>query len=281
MGGASEGKFQGAYHVDAWSSTDKSFRYTILYNGTVEPGYGAADGDKERAVGALAARMYASLYRQLVGTDVLEYEMDYPSTTYSYEPSWLLGLSFIFAAVLGFMQVIISFQIVAEKVTNMRELMTMACLSRVPFWTITWIYYFGLYFVQILFFFVVCYLLNLRAITTHSFGVTFVVFLLYATAQVSYACWISTLFSHKWAALIANFFLFVFVFWLLGWQLSERAPATAPPPLDPSSPTCYPPLPSPTPPRYSPTPGWGMRRPRAASRSPSPTSAPTARPHLR
>ena len=193
------------------------------YNGTIERGYSEADGKNEAHVAAIVSRMYASLYQHLVGTEIQQQEMPYPSPSFTFNWDFTIAASFIFGATLGFMQIIITFQIVTEKVTNMRELMAMAGLSRLPYWAITWLYSFCLYFVQIVFFFIFCYVADLTAITNHDFGMLVVLFFLFITAQISYACWLSTLFSHKWAALIVNFFLLVFVFWFLGWILAERA----------------------------------------------------------
>jgi len=167
--------------------------------------------------------MMSLIYNQAIGTQLKGYVMGFPSSPHSFVQQWALFLSWVFAAILGFMQIIITSQIVAEKATNMREIMTMSGLGRRPYWVITWLYSYCLYLVCLAFFLIVSFAFDFQAITAHNFGVVLILFMMYCAAQTSYACFASTLFANKWGALVVNFFLLVFVFVLMGWQLAEKA----------------------------------------------------------
>jgi len=218
-----EGKYQGAYLVQSWSRAALSFAYTVLYNGTIFPGYDDPDGEREQEVGGLSQRLSATVYRGLVGAEPEVLKMNFPTACHAFVPDFTAGASWVFPAVLGFMQVVLTFQIVSEKSSNMRELMTMAGLSRRPYWTITWLYGLMLYTLQVVFVLVVAYAFAFRSIVTHSLGLVFVLLLFYAAQQVSFACFTSTLFGNKWAALVVSFFMHVFIFVFAGWQTADRA----------------------------------------------------------
>lgn len=178
---------------------------------------------REQEVGALVNRLAATVYANVVGGKLEVDRMSYPTECHAFMPDFTLVASWVFPAVLGFMQIVLTYQIVAEKSSNMRELMTMAGLSRRPFWTITWLYGFSLYMVEILFFLLMAYLFGFRAVVTHDFALIFWLFTLYAMHQTSYACFTSTLFSNKWGALVTSFFMHVFIFVFAGFQMADRA----------------------------------------------------------
>ena len=87
---------------------------------------------------------------------------------------------------------------VAEKATNMRELMVMAGLRRRPYWVINWL--FGLIIhvcVQYVFILAVAYGIGLgiwefRSIVSHDFILVILFLILYACNVVSWACCWST-----------------------------------------------------------------------------------------
>ena len=142
------------------------FDYTILYNGTLRPSYDMTD---EPVVPALAHRLASMLYMNSHHlSELYLYSMDFPEApnTYMLDPTLFWGLP----AVLGFLQVVITFQMVAEKATNMRELMVMAGLKRGPYWIISWGYGYLLYLGEVMLFLIVAYAFEFRAIANHDFA---------------------------------------------------------------------------------------------------------------
>ena len=161
-GGDSEGRYQGAFHFDNFDLSNKEFEYTAFYNGSVCGGY---DETSEPVIPALLHRMASALYRARKGVELKVYEMGFPSPPHTYIAFNIVRLlgSWIFPTVLGFLQVgvralklpppyecyhccrllivpssrflqvVVAFQMVAEKATNMRELMVSdGSLKRAP-----------------------------------------------------------------------------------------------------------------------------------------------------
>lgn len=99
----------------------------------------------------------------------------------------------------------------------------MAGLKRGPYWMIQWCYGYFVYFFEIVLFLVVAYAVGFTAIANHDFMFILILMLLWAAQMVSYTMFMSTIFGNKWAALVFNFFLLIFVFVLLGWQFASYA----------------------------------------------------------
>ena len=197
------------------------FDYTILYNGTLRPSYDMTD---EPVVPALAHRLASMLYMNSHHpSELYLYSMDFPEAPNTYLLDLTLVLTWVFPAVLGFLQVVITFQMVAEKATNMRELMVMAGLKRGPYWIISWGYGYLLYLGEVMLFLIVAYAFEFRAIANHDFAFVLILLLLWSTQITSYAMFMSTVFGNKWAALVGNFFLLIIIQVLLGWQFADRA----------------------------------------------------------
>ena len=214
------GRFQGAYHVSRFDHTTRTYEYTALYNGTL---YGTYDDETEPEIAALLHRMSSTIYKSIKGVELRITSMGYPG----FDNTWILDLTlvlaFVFPAVLGFLQIMVSYQIVAEKATNMRELMVMAGLGRRPYWVITWLYGFLVYLGAIIIFLIISFAFSFKAVGNHDFIVILVLVLVYAAAMVSYSCCISTFFNNKWTCLVVGFFSHCFIFVLLGVQFAERA----------------------------------------------------------
>ena len=98
----------------------------------------------------------------------------------------------------------------------------MAGLSRRSYWAITWLYCLLLYLGEIALVLVVGIAFRFPALITHSAALIVVLFVLYAAHITSYACFLSTLFTNRWAALVCSFFLHIFMF-TVGWQTADRA----------------------------------------------------------
>lgn len=215
-----EGAYQGAFHFERFDLQARTFEYTAFYNGSIRSGYDETD---EYIVPALLARIASAIYKHAHGVELQILTQSFPSVAHQYNLDLAIALPYIFPSVLGFLQVVLTYQIVAEKATNMRELMKMAGLRQLPYWVINWLYGFALYLGEVALFLIIAYGVGFRAIANHDFSVILVLLLLYSMQMVSYACFMSTLFSDKWSALVANFFLLAFVLVILGWQFADRA----------------------------------------------------------
>ena len=76
---------------------------------------------------------------------------------------------------------------------------------------IQWCYGYFVYFFEIVLFLVVAYAVGFTAIANHDFMFILILMLLWAAQMVSYTMFMSTIFGNKWAALVFNFFLLIFV----------------------------------------------------------------------
>ena len=140
-----EGRYQGAYHVSQFDLAKHAYEFTVLYNGSLDGGYEQTD---EPIIPALSHRLVSTIYKALRDAELKVYTMGMPRFDNTFIFDLTLFLSFCFPAILGFMQILLTFQIVAEKATNMRELMVMAGLQRRPYWVINWLYGYFLFLCQ-------------------------------------------------------------------------------------------------------------------------------------
>ena len=192
----SAGRYQGAYHIDQFDTSTHTYEYTAYYNGTIGSTY---DEYGEPQIGALLHRMASTIYKNIKGIELKVVTMGYPSFDATYMLDFTAGMAgFIFPAVLGFLQILLTFQIVAEKATNMRELMVMAGLGRRPYWTINWLYGYMCYLLEMVLFLVIAFAFGFKAIANHDFIVILIMLLLFSAQTVSYSCAMSTFFSSKW-----------------------------------------------------------------------------------
>ena len=217
---SSSGRYTGAYHFSHFDHANRVYEYTALYNGTIRGGY---EEGNEPEIAALLHRVSSTIYKTLKGVELNVRAMGYPSFDHHFDLDITLFLAFVFPVVLGFLQVMITYQIVAEKATNMRELMVMSGLGRQPYWIITWLYGVLVYSAEIVLFLTIAYSNNFKAVGGHDPIVILLLLVVFAMQTVSYSCFVSTWFNNKWAALVFCFFSLVFIFILFALQFSERA----------------------------------------------------------
>ena len=97
--------------------------------------------------------------------------------------------------------------------SKLREIMAMTGMSRAAYWLMSWGWNMLLYLTQMFLFLLVAFAVPFDIISTHSFGVSFLLFLLYGMALNSFACFCSTLFSNvRTASVFAVALLILVIF---------------------------------------------------------------------
>ena len=194
------GTYETGTHVTRWDETRLDFEATVLYNGSFNAEFGVPN--QYPIVAAYASRLGAALLKAVGGDEGAEMVarwVDMPDNVENLKTDFSLVAflgPFYVPAILSLLFPMMVLQLVAEKGGKLREIMAMTGMRRATYWLMSWGWNFLLYMVQMILFLIVAFAVPFDIISAHSFGVSFVLFLLYGMALNSFACFVSTLFSN-------------------------------------------------------------------------------------
>ena len=239
---ALEGAYEGAFFFSSFSLPSLDFAYTVLYNSTYWGGFETTrmyfNWDPE--VGALAARLHASIFKTLLGESaegqailaagfdgVPMLHMDFPRLSRTWETSWESFIDhYVVMFVLSFCFPLQVMLLVSEKQQYMREVMTMTGLRRSAFWTINWVFSYFIFLCQLCICLLIGFGFGFRIFVSHDAAVPLLLYLLYGMALTSFGGFFSTFFNNRTVAGVIACCV-VFLGGLYGWIIGETAVATS------------------------------------------------------
>jgi hypothetical protein len=178
-------------------------------------------------VPALLNRFHATLYQWLRDDDAADLYarwMPFPSLELAFENFSLMAVIGPFCAPLLFTITLplIVVALVSEKSQRMRQVMVMTGLHATPHWIIAWLWWALAYLLGLVLIYAFAFALKFEFITEHDFDVSFVLYLLYGVANLSFSFFVSTFFNSTRSANIFSI-IGLFITVILGQVLSRAS----------------------------------------------------------